>query len=495
MYTSIKPVYAPKLSIMQIVYCFILAFLLGNLSATQAQDSHYWTQQYGARASLLGGAVIHGIDDNSTVYYNPANLVFIQHKTISLNTSIYKYEDATISDALGEDLDLKSQRVSIFQNMISGLLTKDPDERYRIGFNILARNNANFDYNQYFESTFELIPDYPGKETYTGSSELRTTLSETWGCLGAGYRLNNNMSLGLTLIATYRNQKHTFGYIARAFNDSLAASGNNPILYAENSYFSHSRSNVVNFLAKFSFHARFNKWRLGLNITSPSLTIFGEGRVQRDIYLLNLPGNLDLIKTGNQRTLPAEFRYPITIGLGAAYLYPSGMLSIAIEYFGEVGAYKMVSALPIDATTPTNRGPGVEDFLSVHQGARAVLNFGIGWEQKISEKIIFHMGLRTDFSYAKNRPDLAGLHTIVHVPVDLFHLSAGLSFKRKASRISFGINYSYAQGRGRQILNLTAPIIDIQQQLFLTGIPSNSAFVYSHSATLLIGYTYYFALK
>ena len=55
-----------------LTFCLLIGY-----STTQAQDMHYWTQQYGARSSMLGGAVIHGLDDNSAVFYNPANLAYI----------------------------------------------------------------------------------------------------------------------------------------------------------------------------------------------------------------------------------------------------------------------------------------------------------------------------------------------------------------------------------------------------------------------------------
>jgi len=41
------------------------------------QDAHYWTDQYGSRSRLLGGAVIGSVDDLAAVYYNPARLALI----------------------------------------------------------------------------------------------------------------------------------------------------------------------------------------------------------------------------------------------------------------------------------------------------------------------------------------------------------------------------------------------------------------------------------
>ncbi|HJN91846.1 MAG TPA: long-chain fatty acid transport protein, partial [Dehalococcoidia bacterium] len=39
-----------------------------------AQDSNYWTIQYGNRARLLGGSAVGSASDLSAVYYNPGRL-------------------------------------------------------------------------------------------------------------------------------------------------------------------------------------------------------------------------------------------------------------------------------------------------------------------------------------------------------------------------------------------------------------------------------------
>ena len=50
-----------------------LAFLGSGLGpgSAHAQDSHYWSEQYGTRAALLGGAMIGSVRDLSSTYYNP----------------------------------------------------------------------------------------------------------------------------------------------------------------------------------------------------------------------------------------------------------------------------------------------------------------------------------------------------------------------------------------------------------------------------------------
>ena len=42
-----------------------------------AQDANYWTNQYGTRSTLLGGAVVGSVLDLSGTYYNPGGLGLI----------------------------------------------------------------------------------------------------------------------------------------------------------------------------------------------------------------------------------------------------------------------------------------------------------------------------------------------------------------------------------------------------------------------------------
>ena len=118
----------------------------------------------------------------------------------------------------------------------------------------------------------------------------------------------------------------------------------------------------------------------------------------------------------------------------------------------------------------------------------------IGWEHHINNKIIYHLGLRSDYSYARTADRVNGL-TIATAPYDIYHLSTGVSLRRKASRISIGLNYSFAFRKIGQIINLTNPTVNGNQNLFLFGRTQANATINYHSITLLIGYTYYFALK
>ena len=70
----------------------MLALSLIVSFGTFAQDYHYWSEQFGATATLLGGAVIAGVRDNSALYYNPGTLGFIEGNSISVTATLYKLQ-------------------------------------------------------------------------------------------------------------------------------------------------------------------------------------------------------------------------------------------------------------------------------------------------------------------------------------------------------------------------------------------------------------------
>ena len=57
-----------------------------------AQDYHYWTQQFGSRPALMGGAVVGGVRDNSAVYYNPGALAQMDSLTVSVSANAYQLD-------------------------------------------------------------------------------------------------------------------------------------------------------------------------------------------------------------------------------------------------------------------------------------------------------------------------------------------------------------------------------------------------------------------
>ncbi len=55
-----------------------------------AQDSHYWTNQYGTEASLLGGLVVGSMHDLSSTFYNPGTLALTTDQILTISTDAFQ---------------------------------------------------------------------------------------------------------------------------------------------------------------------------------------------------------------------------------------------------------------------------------------------------------------------------------------------------------------------------------------------------------------------
>src|SRR5882672_5476136 len=84
----------------------VFSFIFSN-----AQDGHYWTQQYGTRSMLLSGSVIGGVDDLGAVYYNPGRLAVISNDAFLLSANVYEYNAIEISNAYGNTRNAKQSSI------------------------------------------------------------------------------------------------------------------------------------------------------------------------------------------------------------------------------------------------------------------------------------------------------------------------------------------------------------------------------------------------
>ena len=85
-----------------------------------AQDTHYWTQQFGSKSSLLGGASVGGVRDNSAIFYNPGAMSLVDSSTVSVSATGYQYESLKLKNGAGSGIDLNSSKTYIIPLIITG---------------------------------------------------------------------------------------------------------------------------------------------------------------------------------------------------------------------------------------------------------------------------------------------------------------------------------------------------------------------------------------
>ena len=124
--------------------------------------------------------------------------------------------------------------------------------------------------------------------------------------------------------------------------------------------------------------------RLGLNITTSSLTVFGRGSVERYISHINVKSLvLDSIDINEEdqlvsdfgRDFKANFKSPFSIALGYNIEFERDEFGIAIEYFNDIEPYKVITGEETGTFINTKTNMLSEsDFLDLTYGQRSIVN-------------------------------------------------------------------------------------------------------------------------
>lgn len=459
-----------------------------------AQDYQYWTEQYGARGSLMGGAIMADPEDNTAVYYNPAALGWLESSSISVNATVYKAQLTHLENVAGEGYSDNYIRYVYYPQMLSGMLPLKKDSRFKIGYVLMTRFNDRQRYNTRSTELTDVMEDFPGDEYYIGAFELYKSIDEQWGGLGFGYQLSEKVAIGATQFVSYRYQDYSTSTYARAI----------PVI--DSSYFlasSNSYEDLVYFnwrlLWKFGISIKLDKTDLGFTITTPTVNVYGDNEVQREVSFSNVPNfigedeELDFLAIDRRESLKAHYKLPWSFGAGIKHDFGTTKISLDMEYFTPIKTYAITSAEHRPVIYPpsiyTEELIGKIDFLTVKSRHKGVFNVGLGMEKQMSEKVDMLLGFRTDFSSFSydNVPDgiiMSGRSW------DLYHLSGGITYKFEKSALTAGLDLLFGyQDNLTSFVNFTEP----KDHYGLVNVPQDDMQVLDLGGSFIIGYTYYFS--
>jgi len=464
----------------------ILVSILVFFIAVQAisQDDHYWTQQFGAVSTIMGGAVIAGVRDNTAIYYNPGALGFISHPSLSVDANVYKIDKIFIDDGLGNGVNLNSAQLSIYPQIISGLVNLVKNDHWKFSYALLTRHYANVLMNTRYSNTdFDQTQVDPNMK-FIGALDYANQLNEQWLGLGVGYRINDHFSVGGTLFISYRAQSYQLSnYVRLVYKDDstdVFGSINNDRTL---------KYKTFSGLFKFGAAYQAGKWKFGLTVTTPSIQAYGKGDIQREISLIALDtagGGGGYVVMGRKTSIPAKFRRPLAIGFGVEFTSAKTRVAFSCEYYTKINIYHLFEPQSDPFVYPESADTGsvhneLESFLHVQNAAKPVFNVGLGFSQDLGSKFTLILGARTDFS-AYQQPEEGDNFLHNSASWDMYHFSAGVSYHQKRNTVTVGFTYSASPSKSiMQNDDLVVPVED-------TGNPV----VYATSFGLVIGYTYFF---
>ncbi len=249
-----------------------LLFSFGWIQS-EAQINHYQSNQVGARSTMLGGAVVGYVRDNSAVYYNPSGLAYIDNSSLSVIGDAISIEYLYEHNGAGPDVGLRSIAAEATPQIFSGILKSKKNPILTINYaiiNVIASRNSLFAKSS---GTYDVFKDMPGEENYSGVYEYYNSTREDWIGAGWGYKLYDRLGVGFSLFVSLRSQTHRENVDVSVLEGDSDSDLSN--LIGNNTYYNSVYYLNVALIGKFGLSYEFERITLGANLTLPRAAPYG----------------------------------------------------------------------------------------------------------------------------------------------------------------------------------------------------------------------------
>ena len=438
---------------MKVSYRLIILLTLHSLNVF-GQESNYANYDVGANATMLGGAVVAGIDNISSAYYNPGALPFIKRSSVSLETSSLFTGRLNITNGAGENINIKSSFFDVIPSLIGGIVKSKKNPDWTFAYSAMTVNSALIEFNVRHFMINDVIASNPGEEYYDGGYDYRNKISENWLGISAGRAIGEKFGFGVTLFATSFNQdfhRNQLALVTGLINGS-------PETLASTNINQYMRLRTVGVLLKAGLNYQFKNNQLGLTLTSPNLNIdiLAKGTISSNLVRYDSDNggqSNSLVFYGEDRT--TYHRTPLKIALGYQYIMNSSFISFKLVYYTPVKEYSMVTSERVSIPQFGVLRPEI----SAYDKANQVFNFAVGYRNDVSEGLSLLFGAKTDFNYVDseflNRQDFIPKMSYWN----LYHATGGVIWYNDRAHLTLGADYAFGVSRDDlQQVNLSDPV-------------------------------------
>lgn len=422
----------------------LVAFLCtgaGVLSAAvpaAAQDSHYWTIQYGPRSSQLGGAVIGSVNDVSATFYNPGAVSLASDLAFTVSTNVFEVTGLLLEDGGGEGVDLGNTKSGFRPTMVAGTI-----KRGLLGgggilaYSILTRSRGTQDISGVLLLEGEDLP--PELEDVVGTVAFTGRYSDSWGGFTYSQALGEHFGIGVTWYGAVRSQERR----RESIGQSIGTDGS---VLAEIDIHSGSYT-AFRTLFKLGGFVATGPITGGLSLTTPSVHLGGSGDLLLYQSVFNTTADAVALAAAVQPDLSATYKSPLSVGAGLAWRIGGARLHGSLEWFDKVESYFVMQGEDAIAQTP----PGLAIALDAIQEQDEVLNWALGLEYAFSPKSSGYLSYFTDNSTRTDEVERANLGVL---PVNISNVSLGTDFVVKSARLTLGFGFGWGSKVDQNLTDL-----------------------------------------
>ena len=436
------------------------------VAPARAQDTHYWTEQFGNRAYLLSGAVVGDAADLSAIYYNPGGLALNESKELLLAGLGIDFTNMTIKDAVAEGENLAKSSTRFVPSLIAGEIPVDRDN-HRFAYSLLTRHRSDLRMFAKLDLPGDALA-VPTVSLVSNTLAIETDLSEYW--LGGtwAYQARPSVGVGVTTFLAVRDQRGSTDSFFQVLGTENRAG---VIASSVGSKYRHWR-----LLWKIGAAGQIADWALGVTATTRSIGLFGSGDVTSNSTLVGQAVDaqgrpLTFIASNIQHNVAADYRSPFSLAVGASRTFGSTTLHFSTEWFEAVSLYEVLDAKPF-----ASQSSGIEIDAAVREQLNSVVNIGVAAEHVFDEGLELYFGFHTDFSGTSRAPT----SNLSFSKWDFYHVSGGATFGFQGTDLTLGANLALASDTVSS---------DADDPFRPVGLPDDAE-VSAYRLTLILGFNF-----
>lgn len=453
--------------------------------------------------TLLSGALVAAKSNDAGFFYNPATISSDSGSSFAFNTSLFRSYFLSYKNSFGEGTKMDNITGSFDPIFLAFMIPKKNKLNVKLGISLMGKQNTDMRLNDRVylsDFSFPLLESTTGN--YEGLYNYRLQSSEYWVNFSAAKKFTEKFSLGITLTGAFRTIDYIYSlgsnYVYQDNNDNLAtASFSN---YTEAYMYNVKLIGKIGAIYNLNDHSR-----IGLNITSSSINIFGSGTLQRSISQTNVKGLIldstdvfqdDQLVSDFGKDLKANFKSPFSIALGYNIEFPTRSFGIAVEYFKQLNPYKVISG-EFTGTLINTSGTIIDEkeFTSLSFGQRNIINVAVSYEQILTESFTILTGFRTNFSTSRDLEytDSYLYNHIEDISINYYHFTGGSTFTLLKNKFILGVDLGVSFEKNQEnIVNYSNPLVINNDGIPLRGNIKTNAHISNIMLGIVLGYTFNF---
>ena len=414
------------------VQIIFLAVLMTPL-LVKAQG-YYNGENFGNRSILLSGNVTGSVDDLGLTYYNPARLALIEDPVFTINAKAYQVSSLKFQNVFGRDSELNDTRFEGVPSLISGTFGVDKWEKHHFAYAFLSKERSRLNFNINREVDLENVDeDFMDEDRLVGNFQLDNTKNDEWFGVSWAMKLKENLSIGVSTFVSIYDYGGLYDLrFASSFEDSGVDAFNNEIKFGQNSY---------GIFWKLGIAWELDKFDLGLNVDLPYLEVFGDGKFRYQRFISGVDPEGEDFQFYDFEGLETSRKTPLGISFGFGWPFGKNKLHFKADWHAGISEYDRLVIPPVEVG---------EAGFAFSEELRSVINFGIGGEFYLNEKLNIYGSFSTDFSPVKSAANLFDLiekdEGDANFDADYMHYGFGLDIKLKKLKLVVGTTYSTASG-------------------------------------------------